>query len=535
MKLVTAQEMKEIDNLAQAEYVIPGILLMDQAAKSVADVVAGELEETVGVRAVIFCGGGNNGGDGFGAARWLSSYGMQVKVFLIGKELNDISGDAAQELKMYTVAGGAVEVLHSEEDWLLAEIAVAKADVVVDALIGTGFNGELNEEVKRACRLINSSEKLVAAVDVPTGVNADDGSVDKDAVCADLTVTMAVSKTGLWLYPAYEYCGDVFVADIGMPTKLVDEYPSKKYRLTAAIVGELLSIRKGNAHKGEAGRVVICAGSPGYVGAAALCSRAAVKAGAGLVSLATPLSSREVLAVKLDEVMVHGLLERMPGVLGSAAASDVLSKTENADILAIGPGLGISDSTKQTVREILLKAKLPVVIDADALTALQDNLDVLEKMMAPKVLTPHPGEMARLTGLDVAEIDHDRIAVAAKYAQEWNAVIVLKGAPTVIGCPDGNVYVNSTGSSVLATGGSGDVLTGIIAGLAAQGISLQEAAICGVYLHGLSGTLACQNVGLAAGEIAEYLPAAREELQNGCNYDIYNDGPKVIKLNNADK
>ena len=167
--------------------------------------------------------------------------------------------------------------------------------------------------------------------------------------------------------------------------------------------------------------------------------------------------------------------------------------------------------------------------------ARYNNLDVLEKMMAPKVLTPHPGEMARLTGLDVAEIDHDRIAVAAKYAQEWNAVIVLKGAPTVIGCPDGNVYVNSTGSSVLATGGSGDVLTGIIAGLAAQGISLQEAAICGVYLHGLSGTLACQNVGLAAGEIAEYLPAAREELQNGCNYDIYNDGPKVIKLNNADK
>ena len=205
----------------------------------------------------------------------------------------------------------------------------------------------------------------------------------------------------------------------------------------------------------------------------------------------------------------------MPGVLGGSAAGDIVRSANAADILAIGCGLGTSESTQQVVRDVLLKAEVPVVIDADALTALKDHTDILAQMTAPKVLTPHPGEMARLTGLEVEEINSDRIAVAAKYAQEWQAVVVLKGAPTVIGCPNGTVYVNSTGTSALATGGSGDVLTGIIAGLAAQEISLQEAAICGVYLHGLAAELSGIDIGLAAGELAQYLPQARQKVLVG--------------------
>lgn len=515
MKLVTAKEMKALDVQAQNDYAMPGILLMDNAAQAVAEAVHEALTALEGERVVIFCGGGNNGGDGLGAARWLQSYGVSVRAFVVGAALDAVQGDAALELAMFTKAGGRVEALSTEDDWVLADLAASKADVLVDALLGTGFHGELEGDVLRACELLNKSEKYILAVDVPTGVNADNGAVSENAVRADHTVTMALVKTGLLLYPGREYCGDIELADISMPVKLVEEYQSDKYRLTDEIVRELLPLRKANAHKGDAGRVVICAGSPGYTGAAALASDAAVKAGAGLVSLYTPLSSRDVLAIKLTEVMVHGLLERMPGILGGGAASDVASSAEAADVLAIGPGLGTSESTQEAVRTILQKITTPVVIDADALTALAGHTEILAAMQAQKVLTPHPGEMARLTGLEIAEIEADRINIAKKYAEEWQAIVVLKGAPTVIGCPNGTVYVNSTGNSSLATGGSGDVLTGIIAGLAAQEISLQEAAICGVYLHGLAAELTGIDIGLAAGELAALLPQAREQVLYG--------------------
>ena len=515
MKLVTAKEMKVLDVQAQNDYAMPGILLMDNAAQAVAEAVHEALTALEGERVVIFCGGGNNGGDGLGAARWLQSYGVSVRAFVVGAALDAVQGDAAMELAMFTKAGGRVEALSTEDDWVLAELAASKADVLVDALLGTGFHGELEGDVLRACELLNKSEKYILAIDIPTGVNADNGAVSENAVRADLTVTMALVKTGLLLYPGREYCGDIELADISMPVKLVEEYKSDKYRLTDEIVRELLPLRKANAHKGDAGRVVICAGSPGYTGAAALASDAAVKAGAGLVSLYTPLSSRDVLAIKLTEVMVHGLLERMPGILGGGAASDVASSAEAADVLAIGPGLGTSESTQEAVRTILQKITTPVVIDADALTALAGHTEILAAMQAQKVLTPHPGEMARLTGLEIAEIQADRINVAKKYAEQWQAIVVLKGAPTVIGCPNGTVYVNSTGNSSLATGGSGDVLTGIIAGLAAQEISLQEAAICGVYLHGLAAELTGIDIGLAAGELADLLPQAREQVLYG--------------------
>ena len=538
MKLVTAQEMKEIDKLATEKYGVPSLLLMDAAAKVVADEVnailgdclvekgkdkdddamdaqfcASSVGDRQRGRVVVLCGGGNNGGDGFGAARWLYSYGVRVKVFLIGTTLEKISGDAACELAMLKAAGLAVTEVTKEEDWFTVELAIERATVVVDAILGTGFTGELRPAAKRACQLINQLGQHVVAVDVPTGVNADDGSASKDAVRAELTVTMALPKPGFLLHPAKKHCGSVMVANIGMPGKLLAEYPSQKYHVTAAMVQRLLPLRAEDAHKGDAGRVVICAGSPGYTGAAALCGNAAVKTGAGLVSLLTPLASREVLSLKLTEVMVHGLLERMPGVLGSAAASDVLVRANKADVLAIGPGLGLSDSTQQTVRDILSKVEVPVVIDADAITALKDNTQLLSQMTVPKVLTPHAGEMARLTGLSAEEINRNKINIARQYAMEWQAVVVLKGAPTVVACPDGTVYVNSTGTKALATGGSGDVLTGIIAGLAAQGISLAEAAICGVYLHGLAGSMACEDVGLAADEISDYLSDARETVK----------------------
>lgn len=512
MKLVTAKEMQEIDKKAITEYAVPGILLMDTAAQAVADTVYETLETINGESVVIFCGSGNNGGDGLGAARWLASYGVSVRVFLIGCTLDSVSGDAALELEMFNKAGGRVEAVVTEDDWVLAELAARRADIIVDALIGTGFYGELRGDVLRACQLLNESGKYILAVDIPTGVNADNGSAAEQAVHADCTLTMGLAKTGLFFYPGSEYCGEIKIASLGVPSKLLDECSSNKYRLTADLVRELLPLRKANAHKGDVGRVVVCAGSPGFVGAAALCSNAAVKAGAGLVSLYTPLSSRDVLAVKLTEVMVKGLLERMPGILGGGAVNDVVQNANNADVLAIGPGLGTAESTQAAVREILLKTEVPTVIDADALTALKDHTEILEQMQAFKVITPHLGEMSRLTGLSIADIDERRLDIAVEYAKKWRSVVVLKGAPTIIACPEGTVYVNSTGSSALATGGSGDVLTGIIAGIAAQGISLLEAAVCGVYLHGLAADLHGADIGLAAGELAELLPEARKHI-----------------------
>lgn len=506
MKVVTAEEMKQLDKLATEEYGVAGLLLMDQASKAVAEAVMEILPEE-NQKVVVFCGKGNNGGDGFGAARWLESFGVKTRVYLVGASLEEIAGDAVVELAMLKKAGVKIEVLTDDDDFLLAELACAKSGVIVDALLGTGFKGELRDVYARSCRLINESERPVVAVDVPTGVDADNGSICKEAVKATITITMELPKVGLFLYPAVDYVGELYAANIGMPQKLVADCPSKKFLVDEAMVQSLLPLRAGNAHKGDAGKVLVFAGSPGFTGAAALCSNAAVRSGAGLVSLVTPLSSRDVLAVKLTEVMVHGLLERMPGVLGGGAASDVVGKAANADVLAIGPGLGTSDSTMEAVRTVLEQVQVPAVIDADALTALKDNLELLQKMEAPKVLTPHVGEMARLTGLSVEEIDQNRVELAAKYAAEWNAVVVLKGAPTVVGCPDGTVYINSSGCSAMATGGSGDVLTGMIAALAGQGISLSEAAVCAVYLHGKAGEAAAEkHTAFGAGQLVDFLP-----------------------------
>ncbi len=510
MKLVFAKEMRALDKAASEYIGLPTMVLMENAGKAVAEAAADFLEECFGKNIIIFTGKGNNGGDGFVAARWLSNNGAKVKIFLVSP-WQDLVGDAAKQLRICKKCGIEIFALQDDRSSLdVAEVSCRHADLLIDAIFGTGFTGALTGLQQRACRLMNGTAVPVLAVDIPSGVNADTGMADTDAVQARLTVTLASAKPGLFLYPGTEAAGDITIADIGMPTMLLDHSESKKFLLTGEIVRDLLPLRSGDCHKGEAGRVVIAAGSPGFTGAAALCANAAVKAGAGLVRLLTPLCSREILAVKLTEVMVEGLIERMPGVLGGGAVGTVLAKVASSDVLAIGPGLGTAASTAEVIREILHSADKPVVIDADALTALQGHTDLLQLMQVPKILTPHPGELGRLLDIDPKEVDRDRVALAIKYAAEWNAVLVIKGATTVIGCPDGSVYLNITGNKAMATGGSGDVLTGIIAGLAAQGVSLQEAALTGVYLHGLAGELAAKgSIGLAAGEISACLPEAR--------------------------
>ena len=514
MRLLLAEEMKQIDTAAIKDFNLPGLLLMENAGRAVAMVAERLLAACIEKRIVIFAGKGNNAGDGFAAARTLLNRGADVTVVLLADPAS-YAGDALQQLEILQKCQPLIVTLSTDQDWDKAAIVGKMADLIIDGLLGTGFHGELSQSFLRAAELMNTFAAPVLAIDIPSGVDPDTGKTAKGAVQADVTVTLASPKPGLYLYPGAEHAGEVMVAEIGIPGNLLAAAGSRNELVTPDLIKEKLPHRQRNAHKGAAGRVAVVAGSPGFTGAAALSSYAAVKSGAGLVTLLTPLSSQNILAAKLTEVMVHGLIERLPGVLGGGAVGDIRHWTENCDALAIGPGLGTSEATQEVVRDILKNCRIPMVIDADALTALAGHTELLAAMKAEKVITPHPAEMARLVGGTAAAIDEERLTIASCYAAQWQAVVVLKGAPTVIATPAGFTYVNSTGNEGMATGGCGDVLTGVIVALLGQGLSVEDAAVVGVYLHGLAGDLAAEKgkIGLAAGQISENLPYARQKAE----------------------
>lgn len=520
MQILLAEEMRALDRAAEEEIGIPGIVLMENAGRAVADAAEKLLGSCCHKKVVIFAGKGNNGGDGSGAGRWLHNRGADVTLVLAGL-VGELTGSAADELQYYLSCGASLlEVTDADDNLQFAEIEnkVQQADLLIDALLGTGFAGTMRPLFARLCQSINQAKETnarcsVLAVDIPTGVNADTGAADIHAVRADVTVTMALPKLGLYLYPGAEYVGRLQVADIGMPASLLKETEGNHFLITGEKVREILPVRPKNAHKGSVGRVVVAAGSYGYTGAAALCSFASVKSGAGLVTLFTPENAREILAVKLTEVMVKGLPVQDNSLLQEESLELLSDALDNADVLAVGPGFGVSEETGNLIRELLVSAHVPCVIDADAITALKDHTELLSHMVAEKVLTPHPGEMARITGLSIANIEQDRVEIARSYAEKWQAVIVLKGVPTVVALPDGQVYVNTTGTPAMASGGSGDVLTGLTAALIGQGLSAADAAIAGVYLHGLAGEIAAQGcVGLAASELLAMIPEARKQI-----------------------
>jgi len=327
---------------------------------------------------------------------------------------------------------------------------------------------------------------------------------------------MVAPKPGLYLYPGASYSGNVLVANIGLPESILETAASKHYLLDEDMILSLLPFRPKNSHKGMNGRISIIAGSRGFTGAAALCGEAAVRGGGGLVNLLTPQSVQGILATKLTEVMVKGISEETNGALNLKAVTQVETALENIDVVAIGPGLGQGEETQNFVRAIVEKIRIPAVLDADALNALAANVTLLGKMPL-KIITPHPGEMSRLTGLTQEEILTSPLKVAESYAKKWHAVVVLKCAPTIIALPDGYVFINSTGNEGMATGGVGDVLTGTIAALLGQGLSVENAALCGVYVHGLAGDIAAQKgtIGMKAGDIVACLPLALHSILSG--------------------
>jgi len=516
MKVVTAQEMREIDQKATIEFKIPGIVLMENAGRRVVEGVLESLDGTRGRTVTIFAGKGNNGGDGLVAARHLFNMGVEVKVILL-ESPDNITGDAATNLEIWHRMGQKVYTITQKDDFNAVRLFLVKTDIVVDAIYGTGFKGKVKDYVGRIIESINASQKPVVAVDLPSGLEADTGNVNGPCIRASLTITFGLPKIGLLLEPGVGYAGDLRVVDISLPVNLLEGEHLKLNLTVKDQVKGWLPFRPNTSHKGDYGGVLIVAGSRGMAGAACLTAEAAARAGAGLVTLAVPESVYLPVASKLTEVMVAPIPCTGEGTVSKEALPLIRSMMDRADVLAMGPGLSGNSETWDAVRKIIMFSGIPLVLGADALNAVAGRTDLLGKVKVPLVLTPHPGEMGRLTGLSVASIQQDRLNLARRWSSEWGAVLVLKGCRSIIASPDGTTYINPTGNPGMATGGSGDVLTGVIAGLLAQGMEVSRAAAAGVYLHGLAGDRAALEkgmLGLVAGDILHSLPGVIRAVEN---------------------
>lgn len=514
MRVGYTSQVRSIDQRAEHEFGVSGLMLMENAGAAVAAAARRLLPDPAAGPVLVLAGKGNNGGDGLVAARHLQAEGYAVVVGLLALP-EDLTGDARVNFEIAQRCGLHLRAIQTEAE--LAALDSVGPRLIVDALLGTGVKGAPRGLTAAAIERVNRSGIPVLAVDVPSGLNADTGRAEGDCIQAVETVTMGCLKPGLVLYPGCGLAGRTEVAEIGWPRAAIEP---ERLRLAVTEPSEVAAMapsRQPDAHKGDAGRVLVLAGSRGLTGAAALSSQAAARAGAGLVTLGTPLSQQPVLAAKLTEVMTLPLPETAGQALSLAALGAVTDFLAGCDALALGPGLGRDPESTALVQRLAVDAPVPTVIDADGLHALAGQPALLRGARAPRVLTPHPGEMAVLLGSTVQEVQADRLAVALETARESGAVVVLKGAPTVIASPEGEVRFNSTGSAVLATGGSGDVLTGIIGGFLAQGLSAWEAAVAGVYVHGRAGDLAAGEigpVGALAGDFLERIPRALESVRS---------------------
>ncbi|TDA66958.1 MAG: NAD(P)H-hydrate dehydratase [Clostridia bacterium] len=514
MKLITAAEMGNLDRMTAEQYFLPSLILMENAGLAVVHAIRQELgPDLAGKRIWIFAGKGNNGGDGLVVARHLINAGAEVKIFLLARP-EDLRGDAEVNYRVLRAMQATFYPVLEEKDVQRADIALLYADLIVDAIYGTGFKGAALGVPARVIELVNQTGKPVVAVDLPSGLEADTGKVNGPCVRATRTVTLALPKLGLVLEPGAGYVGQLTVADISIPCALVTSQPLMRELLTHSWCASRLPQRLPAGHKGDYGHVLVVGGSPGMGGAAVMAATAALRAGAGLVTLGVPAPLHQAVQLRALEVMSRPLPANGEGCLSREAVDDILT-FKRASVLALGPGLSLHADSAVMVRELLPRLDCPAVIDADALNALSGHSEILPSLKQPAILTPHPGEMSRLLGVPVARVQEDRLAVAQAAAQQWQVTVVLKGARTVIATPKGHIYVNPTGNPGMATGGSGDVLTGIIAALLAQGLPAEEAAACGVYLHGLAGDLAGQDLGMAgltATSLIEYLPLAFKEV-----------------------
>ena len=524
MRVLSAEQMREADRRAVHEIGIPSIVLMENAGHQVVSAMHATFGDLVKRRVAVLCGRGNNGGDGFVVARSLWQQGVEVQTFLLGRA-EAVSGDAAVNLRIIQKLGlplvevGA-EMSGPEDDEIEEDVGswedvrdeVLSCDLVVDAILGTGLRKPLDGLLRSVIADVNASRVPVVAVDLPTGLwldhvgsDSDPGSesesgseYDHDAMEAEITVTLAAPKIPLLVAPTEGWAGEVVVADIGIPASVIDRVPGERLEvITPEEVRWWIPPRPVDAHKGDFGRVLVVAGSVGKTGAAVLAGLGALRSGAGLVTVATPRRCVESVAAGAPEYMTMSLPDTNDGTVSAEGLESILDFP--CDVVAVGPGLGVTPGVAAVVAGLIERADVPVVLDADALNVLaSDRHRLASRSERETVLTPHPGEMARLCGLTTASVQADRIGVARRFAVDHHVTVILKGANTVVASPDGTSWLNLTGNPAMATGGVGDVLTGVTAAWIGQigqaGIACQVA----VYLHGLAGDIAADEPGVIA-------------------------------------
>jgi hydroxyethylthiazole kinase-like uncharacterized protein yjeF len=513
MELVTAAEMRALDHAAIHERHIPGLRLMENAGQAVVAAMEREFGSLRGKTITVVSGKGQNGGDGFVVARLLRQRRCKARVVLLAPQ-DWLKGDAATTLRKYTRGGGRCYQLRPDSPNVLNSL-LAESDVLVDAIFGTGLNAPVEGLAAHAIRSMNESGLPIVAIDLPSGLSADTGETLGPTIAASLTVTLARPKRGLYLGDGPNVAGRVCVGDIGIPADLVARAKIPVSLLDSAMVRSVLPHREPSAHKGSFGHAVIIAGSVGKTGAAAMSAFGALRIGAGLVTAAVPRSVNDVVEAKLLEAMTFPVDATAEGTFAKSAKLSLLTFVEDKSAVAIGPGVSRHAETAEMIRELLPEIHQPIVLDADGINVMAGHRQLFQQLHAPLIMTPHPGEMARLLDMTTSAVQQDRIGIAGRVAHELNVYVVLKGAGTVIAAPDGAVAVNPTGNPGMATGGTGDVLTGIIVGLLAQRLSPWHAACAGVYLHGLAGDLAAASrgqMGLIARDVIDAVPSAIQHV-----------------------
>ena len=523
MEILTAEKMRRVDARAIGEHRIPSLVLMESAGRGVAEVLAEEIPGLSSRRVVVFCGKGNNGGDGLVAARHLRRQGVSVRVLLCAGNA-ELAGDAAASLARAREAGLVVEIIGDEVDWPREPLDLDRDTIIVDALLGTGLTGGARGVTARVIEMINASSATVVAIDLPSGADADSGTLRGPTVRAHRTLTLCRPKPCLVLEPAASHAGPWRVLDIGIPNEAIASESADLEWLDAEAATRLMPLRSRDAHKGTMGHLLVVAGSRGKAGAAVIAARAALRSGVGLVTVAAPRGIQPIVASAQPEIMTEPLAESRTGGIGRTAAVGALGLLATRDALALGPGLGIEGGTRAAVTAILERREVPAVLDADGLNAFDAALRPRVDLNAgryPLVLTPHPGEAARLLGTTVADVQSDRLRSALRLARETASVVVLKGRCSVIADLDGRATFNATGNAGMASGGMGDALTGIVGALLARGLLGFDAARLGTYVHGAAGDLVAARSGedgLIAGDLIEALPEvlrALVELQGG--------------------
>jgi NAD(P)H-hydrate epimerase len=523
MKILTAAEMREVDRLTTARYRVPGLTLMENAGKSVAEFIQARFPNFTRRHIVVLCGKGNNGGDGFVAARHLRKMGAKPEVRLFG-DPREVKGDAAANLKRWKTASGKLQI---DKPGKGDELKFASDSIIVDALLGTGARGAVEGRLREVIAGLNRREPgcVVVSVDIPSGLHADTGEAQGDVVVADHTVTFTAPKPGLFLGAGAHHTGELAVRNIGSPRELIEEIGKGKLRWSEPQEFTRFALpRKPTGHKGTYGHALIVAGSVGKSGAAVLASWAASRVGAGLVTVATPEPVLPTIAAHAPEIMMEPLVSTLAGTISARCfeANFFGKLVAGKSALGIGPGLTTQIETQEFVRGVMgMRSRVPIILDADGLNAFAGRASELKDPKDTIAITPHPGEMARLTGCTTDEVQSRRVELAIKSAADWNAQVILKGHHTVTAAPDGCAWINSTGNPGMGTGGTGDVLTGMLAGLTAQYRDSPWPLVLafGVYMHGLAGDIAYAESGeapLMASDVIRAIPRAYRQFYAEC-------------------